>query len=484
MHKPIPQAAAFYQQGVSFLRRGECQGAGRLLKKTIAIDRKHPFARKMLLRLSLGLRDFPLSPKISVIMPTYNRSHLISRAIKSVLGQTFRNFELIVINDGSTDETEKAVRRFKDKRIIYIKRKHAGVSAARNVGLAHALGEYIAYLDDDDCYYSCHLKALSRFLDRHKEMGLVYSKSHVIFDDMSKKPRGEPEYEKKKLEYRCLWGVNSVMHRRDCIEKSGNFDERLQRGEDWDLWLRVGDAYQIKRIPRFTTSRSYHGGNTTVQQDSGGSFGIIVEKRFRQAKKNGLISWYVRNCAIPVVRELISRKDVARAVRLADRIYRIDKSYRALGCRGACAMAKGDFDKAVQYLFQANGRLLQDRHIAHRSFRDERNWIKINLALAYYKSGKINDARILCARLLKASPKYPNARITLAKCLIQQRKYDRALRMLSRASSDSDSHHLRGACYCRQGKYRWAEQAFQKAISMDKGNSYYRHNLAVLKKYA
>lgn len=110
-------------------------------------------------------------PAVSVIVPTYNRCKLLLRAIQSVLGQVFTDFELIVIDDGSSDETESLVRGITDKRIVYLRQAHGERSKARNLGLETAQGDYISFLDDDDEYLPHKLAVQIRFLSENTGIG-------------------------------------------------------------------------------------------------------------------------------------------------------------------------------------------------------------------------------------------------------------------------------------------------------------------------
>ncbi len=94
------------------------------------------------------------NPLISVIIPTYNRANFLGEAIESVLSQTYKNLEVIIIDDGSTDDTRQLIEKYTDKRIIYLYQEHGGTSAARNKGIQEAKGEYIAFLDSDDIWLS------------------------------------------------------------------------------------------------------------------------------------------------------------------------------------------------------------------------------------------------------------------------------------------------------------------------------------------
>ena len=125
-------------------------------------------------------------PTVSIIIPTYNRAHLIDRSIQSVLNQTYQDFELIVVDDGSTDNTEDIIRQFqeKDKRIKYIKHdKNKGGSAARNTGIKNSRGEYIAFQDSDDEWFPEKLEKQIEIIEcTDPKVGIVYSDMFKIYN--------------------------------------------------------------------------------------------------------------------------------------------------------------------------------------------------------------------------------------------------------------------------------------------------------------
>jgi len=193
-------------------------------------------------------------PLITVITPTYNRANLLPRAIKSVLDQTYQNFELIIVDDGSTDNTEEVVRTFFDERIKYFKhKKNKGVLGARNTGFKLAKGKYIAFLDDDDELFPEALEiALSKFINFPSEKLKI-----ICFDciDVEKnKICGEGKKEEGYIPYEdslCgrisgeTWGVMD----RETIDKEDlKFDERLW-GYESILWLKLHKKFGIFYFP-------------------------------------------------------------------------------------------------------------------------------------------------------------------------------------------------------------------------------------------
>lgn len=190
-------------------------------------------------------------PRVSVIIPTYNRASLLPRALESVFNQTFRDFELIVVDDGSTDATPDVLKRFNGK-IKYIRQENQGTAAARNRGIQESQGEYIAFLDSDDYWVPEKLEEQVKVLDAHKNIGIVYARMPIINEKgerVGTKPAGVSGKNFKELiEY---WGDlpnSTVMTRRECFDKAGLFDTSLETMQDIDMWLRIARFYELYEI--------------------------------------------------------------------------------------------------------------------------------------------------------------------------------------------------------------------------------------------
>lgn len=201
-------------------------------------------------------------PSISVIIPTYNRAQLVVRAVDSVLAQTCEDFELIVIDDGSTDDTAAVLEPYRD-RLCLIAQNHAGVSAARNHGLSLAKGELIAFLDSDDYWLSEKLAVQSRFFSKNPK-ALICQTEETWFRHgrrvnpgiKHRKPSGEAFYRSLAL---CLISPSAVMMRRELFEIVGIFDESLPACEDYELWLRVTARFPVHLLNRPLVVK--HGGH-------------------------------------------------------------------------------------------------------------------------------------------------------------------------------------------------------------------------------
>lgn len=198
-------------------------------------------------------------PKVSIILPTYNRASLIGRAIKSVLNQTYGDFELIIVDDGSTDDTEKIVGSFSDKRISYVKHEvNKGAAAARNTGLTIANGELIAFQDSDDewVFHKLH-KQIGIFEKLPSTVGMVYSNINIMTIDGKEilwnptryMPYDGNVYHKILPNFReCHMQMGTSLIRRDCFQKVGGFDEKLPRFIDIELYIRISKYFSFYYI--------------------------------------------------------------------------------------------------------------------------------------------------------------------------------------------------------------------------------------------
>ncbi|MBD1995857.1 glycosyltransferase family 2 protein [Leptolyngbya sp. FACHB-541] len=204
------------------------------------------------------------SPLVSVIIPAYNAEAFIQRTLTSVLSQTYKNLEVLVIDDGSTDRTVEIVQAMAegDRRIHLLQQPNSGVAAARNLGIKHAKGEFIAPLDADDIWYPQNIeKQVQCFLTSDETVGLVYSWSVDI--DEKDVPTGEFRAAniggyiyKALICHNFLGNASASLIRRTCLEKVGYYNQELRKQgaegcEDWDLYLRIAEYYQFRAIPEF-----------------------------------------------------------------------------------------------------------------------------------------------------------------------------------------------------------------------------------------
>ena len=179
---------------------------------------------------------------VSVVIPTFNREVLIQRALHSVIKQQNVRTEIIVVDDGSTDNTERVIRE-KFKSVKYLKKNNAGVSSARNVGIKNANGNFIALLDSDDEWERSKLDIQLKYLTENHTLNLVHCNEKWIksgFEIRQKKyhDRRPINLFERSLR-RCLISPSSVLIRKELLETVGVFDETLPACEDYDLWLRI-----------------------------------------------------------------------------------------------------------------------------------------------------------------------------------------------------------------------------------------------------
>ena len=196
------------------------------------------------------------SPKISVIVTTYNRAHMVGETVDSILNQTFKDFELIIVDNDSTDNTEEVIKSYKDERIKYFKNQNNGIIAInRNYGIAKACGEYIAFCDDDDLWYPEKLEKQILELEKDSQIGLVCN-NEIGFDDrgdhgeMIKTRLRDRDFPFESLIWANRISSSTVLVRKAVLDDVGVMDEspEIMTAEDYELWLRIAKNYRVKYI--------------------------------------------------------------------------------------------------------------------------------------------------------------------------------------------------------------------------------------------
>ncbi|CAD5933497.1 putative glycosyltransferase RF_0543 [Planktothrix tepida] len=194
-------------------------------------------------------------PLISVIIPVFNGEKTIYYTIESVLNQTFTDFELIIINDGSTDSTLDVISSINDPRIKVFSYPNGNQAVSRNRGISHANGEYIAFIDADDLWTPDKIEDQYQALQNNPEAAVAYSWTDYI-DESSRFLRPGSHITINGDVYPNLLVVNILENgsnpliRRDALEEVGEFDSSLPPAEDWDMWLRLAKQYQFITIPK------------------------------------------------------------------------------------------------------------------------------------------------------------------------------------------------------------------------------------------
>lgn len=193
-------------------------------------------------------------PLISVIIPVYNGEETIQQTIESVLNQTFTDFELIVINDGSQDKTLDVISKIQEPRIKVFSYLNAGVSASRNRGVTHAAGEYISFIDADDLWTPDKLEAQIKALQENPQAAVAYSWTDWIDESGQIIGKGvhfsiTGDVYGRLLLNDFMGSGSNVLIRKQALAEVGCFEESLVHAEDWDLWIRLAARYHFVAVP-------------------------------------------------------------------------------------------------------------------------------------------------------------------------------------------------------------------------------------------
>lgn len=215
-----------------------------------------------------------LPPKVSVIIPCYNQAQFLTDAIHSVLAQTYRDFEIIVVDDGSTDNTFQVASSFGGP-VLCIRQENRGLAGARNKGIQHAKGEFIAFLDSDDMWFPRYLAIMLLPFSVFPTIGATYCGWQYVDSAGRLLPRTNirvvpPEKTYSAMVFMDFMIPSGVFVRRECFDHLGLFDENLrvaQGCEDWDMWLRILSRYRMIGVPQALVKYRVHSHNMSANLD-------------------------------------------------------------------------------------------------------------------------------------------------------------------------------------------------------------------------
>lgn len=216
------------------------------------------------------------TPTVSIIVPTYNRPQRLPVTLDSIAKQTFRDFEVIVVNDAGNSVAD-VIRDFSNKfSLICIEHEtNKGPAAARNTGIRAARGKYIAYLDDDDIYYPDHLETLVGFLEGSDyfiaytdayRSNIIEKKGKII--EVEKDMPYSQDFDYERIFIDNFIPVLCLVHQKSCLEKAGFFDETLKRNEDWEMCIRLSVNYKLFHIKKVTCQFISRTGGTSLTNSS------------------------------------------------------------------------------------------------------------------------------------------------------------------------------------------------------------------------
>jgi glycosyltransferase involved in cell wall biosynthesis len=373
-------------------------------------------------------------PRVSVIIPTYNSARFIAATLDSVLAQSFRDFEIIVVDDGSNDNTRDVLQPYLN-RINYICQQNSERSAARNNALSQAHGEYIAFLDSDDLWAPEKLARQVAVLDDHLQVSLVFSQARYV--DVDGNPvsfagqtiDGQPGNELVIADYSLpllsgnvvAGGGSTAITRHRLLDEVGNFDLDLVQSEDWDMWVRLARMGLFAYIPEPLTSYRVYGWKKllTRQMDE-----ESIQQHLRIVDKN-LVGWQgdpqeklrLRNEALRFALVLATQAayqldNVQAGQDFLRRAVQVDPS---LGTRekllwlfvDRAKMIETDtasYEKALTFLKCALDGLPAELAKQRPTYHQATGWLYVSGAFEQYDKGNLAEVRRLVRLAMKATP--------------------------------------------------------------------------------
>lgn len=280
-------------------------------------------------------------PVVSVIVPVYRSERYVLETLRSVLDQSFQDFEVVIVDDGSPDRSIELCRTLDDPRIRYVHQSNAGLAAARNAGMRRSRGRFLAFVDSDDRWSPEKLARHVRHFEENHDLGISYSYSVLIGEDGSPLGSYQTLGRRETSARQCFEcnpvgnGSNAVVRREVFSELDAGFDEELRQAEDFEFWVRVSTCtdWRMGCIPHPLTEYRIHSGGLSADVERQRSFhmqaiskiadyapGLVANHR-RAAEAN--LHWYLARHLLLRHRLLPAARTIGRALRLSPRVVRL-----------------------------------------------------------------------------------------------------------------------------------------------------------------
>ncbi len=451
-----------------------------------------------------------MTPMVSVIVPTYNRPETLLIALRSILDQTYKDFEIIVVNDAGSD-VENVVR-FLDKegRITYIRHgSNRDRAAARNTAIKVARGKYIVYLDDDDLYYPDHLETLVTYLQKNGTK-VAYTDAHRAHQA---KRDGRYVVTKRELAYSFDFDYDRIlvhnfipilclMHEKACLDVIGLFDESLTTHEDWDLLIRLSGQFQIAHIKQVTCEFvSRTDGSTTTSSkrpDFRRTMVIILERylvsagekpHVRAAQDRLLQQLRGGTTGVNVGAQPAESQQIAALLQQADEHYKTGDLQRAKETLGQALEILPDNPQVILAIGNIVLRL-GDVEGARREFvkatvvRPDYAPAHVDLAAVLLHLGRGAEAEASAGRALQLDAANISALKVVAKVCLDTERYQEAVQayatILEHTPNDIETLILVGNCYAEVGRLEDAKTFYRRVLQLDPDNTTAAENLTVV----
>jgi glycosyltransferase involved in cell wall biosynthesis len=232
--------------------------------------------------------------KVSIVLPTYNQAHYLPEALDGVFAQTYPHYELIVVNDGSTDVTADVLANYQQcYPFTVITHENQGLPRALNAGFGQARGEYLTWTSSDNVMLPEMLAMLVQALDEDPSVGLVYADRYLIDDE----GRDLGRFNTSDYDPHLLLHVNLVhccfLYRRGCMERVGGYDPEFIYGEDWEYWIRISQYYRMKRVPQALYRYRLHGTSMTSELVRGTARNMRYVEFAARMRRRMPVRWYI-----------------------------------------------------------------------------------------------------------------------------------------------------------------------------------------------